>query len=313
MTNARERVCLTLFVPGAPSTPSGWKKALAVKVPFSFETEHVPNPHDGSFGEAFSFGTCSRTEQAAIDQAGSAVVLSISIELNREPEALAKLLRSLEDAGALAVRVEESKVGYPIARWLELLESGNPWGLYRLAVALLVNEGEASTCGMQAFSLPDAQVALDATIDANAANELLGSLNVYQLAESPLLLSGHTFSPDAATARRELRRWPDTKYPSDSPCHNPFGSWRLGLAGKKPSPPSEPALVHVPALVVLLLAAEKDKGTPLTKAEVEGITEKGACIAMKHEDARELERSRGYADLDPELAWEQWRAMRAQG
>jgi hypothetical protein len=34
-----------------------------VKVPFSFETEHVPNPHDGSFGEAFSFGTCSRTEQ----------------------------------------------------------------------------------------------------------------------------------------------------------------------------------------------------------------------------------------------------------
>jgi hypothetical protein len=31
---------------------------------------------------------------------------------------------------------------------------------------------------------------------------------------------------------------------------------------------------------------------------------------MTHADARALERSRGYADIDPELAWEQWTIVR---
>ena len=31
---------------------------------------------------------------------------------------------------------------------------------------------------------------------------------------------------------------------------------------------------------------------------------------MKRRDAQALERSRGYADLDPELVWEQWQLMR---
>lgn len=37
--------------------------------------------------------------------------------------------------------------------------------------------------------------------------------------------------------------------------------------------------------------------------------DKAACMAMDHADARKLEWSRGYADLEPELAWEQWSAL----
>ena len=36
----------------------------------------------------------------------------------------------------------------------------------------------------------------------------------------------------------------------------------------------------------------------------------GAVIQMEHEDARAMERGRGHADLDPELAWEQWQVAR---
>lgn len=33
---------------------------------------------------------------------------------------------------------------------------------------------------------------------------------------------------------------------------------------------------------------------------------------MKQRDAQKLERSRGYADLNPELAWAQWQLVRRQ-
>jgi hypothetical protein len=34
-------------------------------------------------------------------------------------------------------------------------------------------------------------------------------------------------------------------------------------------------------------------------------------MMMKQRDQQKLERSRGYADLDPERAWEQWQLLRA--
>jgi hypothetical protein len=33
---------------------------------------------------------------------------------------------------------------------------------------------------------------------------------------------------------------------------------------------------------------------------------------MSYRDADALERSRGYADIDPAIAWEQWQLVRAQ-
>jgi hypothetical protein len=140
------------------------------------------------------------------------------------------LARALEARGALAIRIEQSKLGFPIARWLQLVEADDPWALYRLAVVVLGGKTEAATCGMQFFSLPDAQVSLDRGFDAAAANALLGVLNVYQIAEDPLLLSGHTFSPDAESPRRG----PDANYPPGDTCHNPFGVWRLGPPGRNP-------------------------------------------------------------------------------
>lgn len=39
--------------------------------------------------------------------------------------------------------------------------------------------------------------------------------------------------------------------------------------------------------------------------------DEGVCMAMKARDVQVLERGRGYSDIDPELVWEQWQAIRA--
>jgi len=69
-------------------------------------------------------------------------------------------------------------------------------------------------------------------------------------------------------------------------------------------------ITPVPALVAVLLAKEKEKGAPLTQTEVEEITDKAECIAMPRHARQKVDESRGYQDIDPERAWEQWQEVR---
>jgi hypothetical protein len=75
---------------------------------------------------------------------------------------------------------------------------------------------------------------------------------------------------------------------------------------------SEPQLipVFIPALVVLLHRAERLKGSPLTEQEVLAIRDQGVCMMMRVEHAITLDEKRGYNDIDPERAWEQWQEAR---
>jgi hypothetical protein len=59
------------------------------------------------------------------------------------------------DTGALAVRLEQSKAGWDVTRWLELFSSDVPWRWHRGAIAFLADEDSFQSCGMHAFSLPD--------------------------------------------------------------------------------------------------------------------------------------------------------------
>lgn len=309
---------LTLFVPGTPATHAAWAEALAAQGlaldddrlagPISGRAEWLAN--DGTFGSGFALGTASASDRAAIDAAGSALVLHLPVALDEARAALVVLARQLQDAGALALRLESSKLGYPIRRWIALVDGDDPWTLYNAAVVSLRDREGVTTCGMQAFCRPDASVALEDGLDGTAAQDLVATLNVYQLAEDPLLLSGQTFSPDAESPRRTLERWPDTTYPADHACHNPYGTWRIGPAGGRARGVSKLAYVFLPAVAAVLRAAEDQAGRPLERAEVEAMVKGAACMTMEHADARELERSRGYADLDPERAWEQWQILR---
>lgn len=305
------------FVPGTAATVAQWRDSLGRAgltldgqvltskiLSFRAPAEFIEN--DGSFGQAFGHGTMSAEEQGAVARAGSALVLDLPVYLDAAAGEAAMLIAALGDAGALGVRLEQSKLGWPVERWIQVLDSGDPWLLYRCAVVVLQDRGVSRSCGMHAFGLPDAQV----EAPPSEADRLVGSLNVYQLAENPVLVSGDTFSPDLETPRRRLERWPDDGYPQGHPCHNPFGTWRLGTEGGKADPRSELRPVFIPALVNLLAAAEEKAGRRLRREEVERLTGEGICMMMTHLDAKNLERSRGYADLEPEFVWRQWQVLR---
>lgn len=65
-------------------------------------------------------------------------------------------------------------------------------------------------------------------------------------------------------------------------------------------------LVFVPALIVMLNAAEEKKGSPLTEVEVDSIRDQAVCISLPFSVALEMERKRGYADIAPENCWNEW-------
>lgn len=69
--------------------------------------------------------------------------------------------------------------------------------------------------------------------------------------------------------------------------------------------------LFVPPLSVLLLRAEQLKGELLGESEVLEIRDGAICRMVRADVARKMEESRGYADLEPEHAWEDWRALRA--
>jgi hypothetical protein len=71
-------------------------------------------------------------------------------------------------------------------------------------------------------------------------------------------------------------------------------------------PEEELVPVTVPALVAILLNKENEKGSPLTEREVLEIRDNAACIMMPVSVVTQIEESRGYPDLNPEYAWEQW-------
>jgi len=142
------------------------------------------------------------------------------------------------------------------------------------------------------------------------ASAWLDAFCIYQLAESPALASGHTFRPSADAERRVLERWPDHRHDPGDGRYNPFGLWQLRTPDSARLKATKLALTFIPSLSVVLTAAEQAKGSPLEQAEVEQIVAEGSVVAMEHRDTQALERSRGYADIEPELAWEQWQIVR---
>jgi len=140
----------------------------------------------------------------------------------------------------------------------------------------------------------------------------LDAFCVYQLTEDPGLASGHTFHPHADAPRRVFERWLDHRHHPDEGRHNPFGIWRFLEPGDPGPAFGQLVQTIIPSLVSILAAAERSAGRALNWREVEGVVASCSAIAMEPRDARAIERSRGYADIEPERAWEQWQIVRRQ-
>jgi hypothetical protein len=65
-----------------------------------------------------------------------------------------------------------------------------------------------------------------------------------------------------------------------------------------------------PSLAALLLAAEKDKRSPLTKDEVFAIRNSATLMMVSEEAAEEIYKKRGFRDINPDNCWEEWCELR---
>lgn len=72
-------------------------------------------------------------------------------------------------------------------------------------------------------------------------------------------------------------------------------------------------VVPIPPLVTLLQHYEVEKGAPLTEVEVLGIRDGAVCMTMRRSRAEQLAGTRGFPDIDPANAWEEWGRVRTQG
>ncbi|MEO5595934.1 MAG: hypothetical protein ABIQ97_02175 [Lysobacteraceae bacterium] len=70
-------------------------------------------------------------------------------------------------------------------------------------------------------------------------------------------------------------------------------------------------ITPVPALVALLMNLEKKKGSELTEIEVIEISDNAACIVMPSHAHKAVVEARGYFDIDPENAWQEWLNFKA--
>ena len=69
-------------------------------------------------------------------------------------------------------------------------------------------------------------------------------------------------------------------------------------------------IVPIPPLVMVLAFHEKEKGAPVTEEEVLAIRGKAVCMAMPQSEAAAMAAARGYDDIAPERAWEEWSVAR---
>lgn len=70
--------------------------------------------------------------------------------------------------------------------------------------------------------------------------------------------------------------------------------------------------VFIPALVALLLAVEREQGTPLTEEQVIAVRDRATVTMLPRSVAESLADARGYDDVDPERSWEGWQEIRMQ-
>ena len=68
--------------------------------------------------------------------------------------------------------------------------------------------------------------------------------------------------------------------------------------------------VYNPSLSALLLAAEKDKGAPLTVPEVLAIRDSATVLNVPAEHAQQLEQKRGYKDINADNVWAEWQELK---
>jgi hypothetical protein len=153
------------------------------------------------------------------------VYLHFPFDIVSQKARLLKFTEVLSKCGGIAVKLETSGIAHEWERWFELLRSDNPFDPYCASVVLVGDERFYYSCGMQNFSLPNAQISN--RLDAVEAADSINRFNYWQIVENPVLKSGHTFSLTSDSPRFRLELLKDKRHSEDDLFYNPGGVWEL--------------------------------------------------------------------------------------
>ncbi len=184
-------------------------------------------PHMGRAFEIAGQGKIPQPTLVAIEQHQSVVYLHFPGDIQAERIRLIKFTKFLERTGGLAIKVESAGTAHSWDRWFHLLD-GSPFDLYCSAVALIGDRSHYYSCGMHHFGLPEC--AAPTTVDVGEAADLMNRFNVWQITESPIMKSGHTFSLSENSPTYRLALKSDDRHEEDDPFFNPHGVWVLSEA-----------------------------------------------------------------------------------
>jgi Domain of unknown function (DUF4261) len=195
--------------------------------------DHVPlelHPADPHMEQAFSIPGQGRLSQATLDSVrshNSVAYIRFPADLFGQLPRIRSFSSLLRTAGGIAVKVESSGVSHEWHRW-ETLLAGTAFDQYCAVVTLVGDDHYYYSCGMHSFGAPDCEA--PTSLPAGEAADLMNRFNFWQLVESPVLQSGHTFSVSPDHPRFVLTKIEDARHEPDDPFFNPAGLWRLDEA-----------------------------------------------------------------------------------
>lgn len=183
---------------------------------------------DPNMEEAFEYagqGKLNRDTIKAIAEHKTTAYLHFPLAVSGEQARLKMFTAVIRQIGGFALKIESSGTAHEWEVWEEILDSTNPFDLYRGFVTLVGDEASYYSCGMHHFGLPEAQV--PRSLDAREAADLLNRFNYYRMVENPVLKDGHTFSLSEELPWYRLSLSPDQRHESEDLFHNPYGVWGM--------------------------------------------------------------------------------------
>ncbi|WP_437615436.1 hypothetical protein [Erwinia sp. V71] len=70
------------------------------------------------------------------------------------------------------------------------------------------------------------------------------------------------------------------------------------------------AIIFIPALIKLLVHAQQNQSTPLSREEVETIRDNATAVSVPDTIATEMAQNGSWVDINPERCWEEWQDYR---
>jgi hypothetical protein len=188
-------------------------------------------PHREGLARTFSIagrGSFGEPELAAIGAApGHAFLVDPEGGSLQAARRMMIFADALLRAGGLGVKVESAGVAHSVEAWREMTAAAHDIAALLAGFVTVVGApGQGFyTCGMHNLGLPEALV--PASLEPEAAVELLDAFTLYLAAEEPVLEDGQTFAAAEDAPQYELAHQPCEHFEPGDPFHNPFGMWAL--------------------------------------------------------------------------------------